>query len=124
MPRTELELVTSGQDVLSMYHAKLALRMPATFEDAGSEGVALLAGIWQTREFVTNQYRHGKTILAVGASKSLLDQAEVATTLPSGEPDPGILMGSITALEDNATAFITAVGKHRHPARETDPLHI
>jgi catalase len=30
----------------------------------GSDGVALLAGYGQTREFVANQYRHGKTILA------------------------------------------------------------
>lgn len=90
----------------------------------GDEGVARLAGCGQTREFVVNQYRHGKTILALGASKALLDQADVAATLPSGEPDPGILLVSIAALGDSAAAFIAAVGQHRHPIRETDPPRI
>lgn len=87
----------------------------------GDDGVALLDGYGQTQEFVTNQYRHGKTILALGAAKTLLDRAGIATTLASGEPDPGILLASADALGDGATAFIAATGKHRHPARETDP---
>ncbi|NMG76253.1 catalase [Aromatoleum diolicum] len=90
----------------------------------GGDGVKLLAGYGQTLEFVTNQYRHGKTILALGASKALLDKAGIATTLASGRPDPGILLASVDALDDGAAAFIAAAGKHRHPARETDPPHI
>jgi catalase len=35
----------------------------------GGDGVTLLAGYGQTREFVTNHYRHGKTILALGRLK-------------------------------------------------------
>jgi len=90
----------------------------------GSDGVALLAVHGQTREFVVNQYRHCKTILALGASKALLDKADVAATLPSGEPDPGVLLGSIADLGDSTTAFIVAVGRHRHPIRETDPPRV
>lgn len=90
----------------------------------GSDGVTLLAGHGQTLEFVTNQYRHGKTILALGASTALLDKAGIASTLPSGEPDPGILLASVDTLDDGAAAFIAAVGKHRHPVRETDPPRI
>jgi catalase len=90
----------------------------------GSDGVALLAGYGQTREFVANQYRHGKTILALGAAKALLDQADVAATLPSGEPDPGILLVGIAAPGDSAAAFIAAVARHRHPSREMDPPRI
>jgi catalase len=90
----------------------------------GGDGVTLLAGYGQTREFVTNHYRHGKTILALGASKALLDKADVAATLPSGEPDPGILLVNIAALGDSTAAFLAAVGKHRHPLRETDPPRI
>ncbi|TXG94624.1 MAG: catalase [Zoogloea sp.] len=41
----------------------------------GGSGVSLLAGCGQTLEFLNNQYRHGKTILALGASKALLDKA-------------------------------------------------
>jgi catalase len=90
----------------------------------GDDGVTLLAGYGQTQEFVTNQYRHGKTLLALGASKTLLDTAGIATTLASGEPDPGIVLASADTLGDGAAAFIAAVGKHRHPERETDPPRI
>lgn len=90
----------------------------------GDDGVKLLAGYGQTQEFVTNQYRHGKTLLALGASKALLDKAEIATTLASGKPDPGIVLASADTIDDGAAAFIAAVGKHRHPERETDPPRI
>ncbi len=90
----------------------------------GGDGVRLLAGCGQTLEFVTNQYRHGKTILAIGASKALLDKAGIANTLASGTPDPGILLAGIDTLDDGAEAFIAAVGKHRHPVRETNPPQI
>ena len=90
----------------------------------GSEGVTRLGAFGQTLEFVTNQYRHGKTILALGTSTALLDKAGIPTTLASGSPDPGILLASDDNLGDGAKAFISAVGKHRHPARETDPPQI
>ena len=90
----------------------------------GSDGVALLARHGQTQEFVTNQYRHGKAILALGAAKALLDKAGITNTLASGQPDPGIVLAGADTLEDGAAAFIAAVGKHRHPARETDPSQI
>ena len=90
----------------------------------GSDGVGLLAGYGQTLEFVTNQYRHGKTILAVGASKAILDEAGISTQLPSGGPDPGVLLSSVEAIDKGTAAFIAAAGKHRHPARETDPPRI
>jgi catalase len=90
----------------------------------GDDGVTLLAGYGQTQEFVTNQYRHGKTLLALGASKTLLETAGIATTLASGAPDPGIVLASADTLGDGAAAFIAAVGKHRHPERETDPPRV
>ena len=86
----------------------------------GAEGVAQLAKYGQTRDFVTNQYRHCKTLLVLGAAKALLDQAGIAATLPSGQADPGIVLASAQDVGVSAAAFITAVGQHRHPARETD----
>ena len=52
----------------------------------------LLAAHGQTMEFISNQYRHCKTILALGASKLLLDKAGISPTLPSGEADSGVLL--------------------------------
>ncbi len=85
----------------------------------GAAGVAILARHGQTMEFITNQYRHGKTILALGAAKALLDKAGVSAKLPSGEADEGVLLGKGSA--QVTAAFIEAVSRHRHPARETDP---
>ncbi|HSD37688.1 MAG TPA: catalase [Rhodocyclaceae bacterium] len=90
----------------------------------GDDGVALLGWHGQTQEFITNQYRHGKTILALGAAKTLLDKAAIAASLPSGAPDPGIVLASLDTLGDSIATFIAATGKHRHPERETDPPQV
>lgn len=60
--------------------------------------------------------RHGKTILALGASKVLLVSAGVSANLPSGERDPGILLARDD--EEASATFIDAVGRHRHTERE------
>ncbi len=87
----------------------------------GEAGVKLLAQHGQTMEFITNQYRHGKTLLALGASKALLDKAGVAAMLASGGADPGVLLaGGGKGIASTAAAFIAAVAMHRHPAREID----
>ncbi len=84
----------------------------------GGAGVKLLSGLVEVTDFIASQYRHGKTLLVLGASKALLDKAGVEPTLGNGEHDPGIVMGA-TAQADHALArFITALGKHRHPERE------
>ncbi|MES2946371.1 MAG: catalase [Pseudomonadota bacterium] len=85
----------------------------------GKDGVLALATDGHTMEFIKDQYRHGKTILAIGAASALLDKAGLASALVSGEPDPGIIMDSGGG--ESAAAFIAAIGKHRHPERETDP---
>jgi catalase len=74
-----------------------------------------------TMEFIANQYRHCKTILALGASKALLDAAGVASTLPSGEADGGVLLAQAAAAGQAAAAFIDAVARHRHYERERGP---
>jgi catalase len=85
----------------------------------GAEGVAALARDGHVVEFLKDQYRHGKTILALGASSQLLQKAGIATTLPSGDEDPGLLIDEGGTA--NAQAFIAAVAQHRHPARDSDP---
>lgn len=84
----------------------------------GAAGVKVLAGFAETLDFVSNQYRHGKTILVLGAAKALLEGAGITATLSNGQPDPGVLMGSAAQAGPAAAAFITALGKHRHPQRE------
>ena len=98
---------------------------PAVLFDAvvladGEAGGARLAALGQATEFMVNQYRHCKTILAMGSSAALLPMFGVAATLPSGEADPGVLSDS-SGHKETIARFIDAVGQHRHPARESDP---
>jgi catalase len=85
----------------------------AAIETLGQEGHAL--------EFVKDQYRHCKAILALGAGTDLLARAQIPETLPSGDADPGMLRFEATDIDQAAAAFSAAVGKHRHFARQTDP---
>ena len=102
---------------------------PAVLFDAvvfpdGEAAVQKLAKDGHSMEFIKDQYRHGKTILALGASSTLLDKAGIPKKSPSGRPDPGILTGSSTPEGSNAKALIIAIGKHRHSGRESDPPRI
>lgn len=69
-------------------------------------------------EFIQNQYRHCKPILVMPGSAALMLKAQTPATLPSGEPDSGIIYGSE---EGYTEMFIAAIAAHRNFARETDP---
>jgi len=87
----------------------------------GEAGAKALAGIGHTVDFIKDQFRHCKTILALGAGQALLAQAEVPLTLPDGEPDPGILLADAAQGGRAADAFMAAVARHRHFERDADP---
>jgi catalase len=88
----------------------------------GAAGVKALAALIEVMDFISNQHRHGKTLLALGASKALIAQAGVSPTLASGEADPGIVIGAAAKAGSAVADFITALGKHRHPEREAGAL--
>ena len=88
----------------------------------GAAGVKALGRHVEVMDFIANQYRHGKTILALGGSKALLDRAGVAATLANGDPDPGILMDSAAKAERAVAGYITALARHRHPEREAGAI--
>jgi catalase len=69
-------------------------------------------------DFISNQHRHGETLLALGASRALFEQAGVAVTLPGGKKDPGLFVASAAKAGGAVLEFIEALGKHRHPERE------
>ncbi|KPF42974.1 catalase [beta proteobacterium AAP51] len=88
----------------------------------GAAGVKTLGGCVEVMDFIAAQFRHGKTLLAIGASGALLERAGAVRSLPNGEPDPGILLGTPAQAEGAAADFITALGRHRHPEREAGAL--
>ena len=87
----------------------------------GKEGVDALQQVGHAMEFVKDQYRHCKPILALGASEAMLEAAGIFAMLPNGSPDPGILLFAADSIDDAVEAFKGAVIRHRHWERESDP---
>ena len=97
---------------------------PAVLYDAlvlpdGDKAVAALRADGRTLEFIKDQYRHCKPILALGQGEQLLRACGIDGTLPGNQQDPGLIVAS----DKNAGAddFVAAIATHRHFARETDP---
>jgi catalase len=88
----------------------------------GTEAVSTLRADGRTLEFIKDQYRHCKPILALGASTALLAACGIQKALPDGRPDPGLIVASDVAKA--AGDFVAAIAKHRHFSRETDPPRI
>jgi catalase len=65
----------------------------------GRVAAQTLGNMGQAAEFIKDQYRHCKAILAVAEGAGLVENAGVPARLPSGEPDPGVLV-----FADQATA--------------------
>jgi len=87
----------------------------------GEAGVKRLAADAHCGEYIKMQYRHCKTILALGASSELLDGAGASRNMANGSPDPGIVVGDSGNADSVAAEFIAAMAMHRHWPRETDP---
>lgn len=103
--------------------------MPAVLFDAlvvpgGHEDVRTLVDVGQAVEFIREQYRHCKPILALGIGKDLIESAGVKLVLPSGELDPGVLTFQDEIPHDVLPQFIEAIAAHRHFERETDPPRV
>jgi catalase len=100
--------------------------MPSVLVDAvavpgGDQAAKILGNLGLAAEFVVNAYRHCKPILAQGAARGFIENAGVPRTLPSGKPDPGLVLVEDDGLQQALPAFVEAIAKHRHHAREMDP---
>jgi catalase len=100
--------------------------MPSVLFDAlavpgGKAAAVELGNLGHALEFIKDQYRHAKPILALGAAAALIENAGVPAVLPSGKKDPGLLLREHGTASDALPEFIRAVGRHRHHEREMDP---
>jgi catalase len=100
--------------------------MPSVLFDAmavpgGKVAIETLGTVGHALEFIKDQYRHAKPILALGAGADLVENAGAPPVLASGEGDPGMLVGRQAAAGDMLPAFIGAIGRHRHYERQMDP---
>jgi catalase len=103
--------------------------MPSVLFDAlivpgGKAAVTLLGNVGHAAEFIKDQYRHCKPILALGAGADLVENAGVSLKLPSGEADPGMLVGRHTSAAKALPDFVKALARHRHFERAMDPPEV
>jgi catalase len=89
---------------------------------AGSAASNRLAQDPRALEFIRDQYRHGKALLALGSGIELLDTARIPRTLPDGGADPGLVIDGDP--HEALAAFKAAVARHRVWTRETDPPRV
>lgn len=88
----------------------------------GVDGVTTLGGHVEVMDFISNQFRHGKTLLAIGAAKALLERAGAGASLASGEPD--LASSSVPPPRPNTPrrSSLPHWAEHRHPEREAGAL--
>jgi catalase len=103
--------------------------MPSVLFDAvavldGDAASKILGNVGHAAEFLKDQYRHAKPILALGAGADLVENAGIAAMLPSGDPDPGIVLDRDAKVDKAIAKFIKAISLHRHHAREMDPPEV
>jgi catalase len=114
-----------------------ALEIEATFENmpsvlfdavvipAGKGAADKLSSIGLAGEFIMTAYRHCKPLLVIGEGEAFMENTGVPATLPSGDPDPGIVAVKESAQLPSALKdFVAAIVAHRHYEREQDPAMV
>ena len=82
----------------------------------GKDAVAALERDDHTMDFIKDQFRHCKAILALGASSALLQKAGI----PVDGGDAGLVVAQSSGAAAAIGSFIEAMAKHRHFSRETE----
>jgi catalase len=90
---------------------------------SGAKGVTTLGVLGQTTEYVMNQFRHNKPILAFGGSSVLLENAGIPVSRREKLASLGVFFADEGG-EDVARTFMSALARHRFPERETDPPRV
>ncbi len=85
---------------------------------AGQDAVDVLAKHPFTMAFIKDQYLHGKPLLALGESASLIEAADLPPEMPNGDADPGLILSD--KAQDGAQRLIAALAR-RYPERIEPP---
>ena len=95
--------------------------LDAVMVPAGDAAAKTLGLNGQAAEFIVNAYRHCKPILALGAGRTVVENAGASARLPTGEADSGVLLFEGNETKAALRAFVIAIAKHRHFQRQMDP---
>jgi catalase len=111
-------------DVEITFEAGPAVLYDAVIVPDGGELAAALARDANVLDFLRQQYRHGKAMMALGSGVELLVSAGVPMALPDGAEDPGLIVADGADAGSALMAFKAALAGHRVYARETDPARV
>jgi catalase len=89
----------------------------------GRASVAALSQDGHTMEFIKDQFRHCKTIMAIGEAHQLMAQAGLPISMDKSQAQggTGLIIADAADAASALQAFIAALAKHRHFGREMDP---
>jgi catalase len=91
---------------------------------AGEAAALALSRDGRAIEFVRDQFRHDKPMLALGGGSVLFTAAGLPTTLPGGEADPGVIEAPAPDFIAALARFKEVLARHKVYERETDPPRI
>ncbi|MES2319359.1 MAG: catalase [Pseudomonadota bacterium] len=111
-------------DVEITFEAGPAVLYDGVIVPDGAELAATLKWDANVLDFLRQQYRHGKPILALGSGVELLASAGVVLPLPDGSSDPGLILADGTDPQGALATFKAVLAQHRVYARETDPPRV
>jgi len=119
----------AGEDGVALEVGATFENMPSVLFDAAvvlgkKAAVTELANLGHALEFIKDQYRHCKPLLVLDEGADLLESAGVSLVLPSGNPDPGLLVAKDVGAQAVLPDFVKAIGRHRHYQREMDPPEV
>ncbi len=120
---------SSGDDGASWAPDATLENTPAVLFDAlvlpaGRETIDTLRASAHTSEFIRLQYRHCKTILALGNARELLSGEGIEMELAPGQLDPGLVAGDSKDVAALTPKFLKALARQRHDERDRDPPRI
>ncbi|MGH6610285.1 MAG: catalase, partial [Burkholderiaceae bacterium] len=101
--------------------AEASVLFDALVLPSGKSAIDALLKSGHAMDFVKDQYRHCKAILALEGASAMLESAGIPPNLPDGSGDPGLLVVSGQDNDTVADAFVKAIARHRHYERQIDP---
>ena len=121
---------TGGEvEVGKIFLTTASVMYDAVFVPGGRESVDALAGVGEARHFVSEAFKHGKAIGAVGEGADLLAASDLGGLEPAAGGDGAVTsrMGVVVAGSADAgdgggsfaRSFVEAIARHRHWDRET-----
>jgi catalase len=116
--------VSTGLDVEITFEAGPSVMFDGVIVPDGGELSDTLGMDANVLDFLRQQYRHGKPLLAVGSGAELLVKAGVVIALPDDSDDPGLIVVDGADGATGLETFKDRLAGHRVYARETDPPRV